>query len=265
MPLVLAGCTTGEQGARSPEPDAAPAVARYVAIGDSYSAGPLIPVTDVAKGCLRSDRNYPSLVAEATGATLADRTCSGATTTNFSQRQFPEVPPQRTALNENTSLVTVSLGGNDEGVFNLLVRAFSGTEAAQDELIARLDRTQARLTTVLDEVHRLAPNADVLAVGYPQLVEADRVCDLLPLDPDEYTFAEDVNRRMTDVIRQAAAASGSAYVDVWKATEGHDVCSEDPWINGRVTQRGKAASFHPFAAQHRAVAKTIVSMLGAKQ
>ena len=38
---------------------------RYVALGDSYTAGPLIPTTDLAGGCARSDHNYPTLVADA--------------------------------------------------------------------------------------------------------------------------------------------------------------------------------------------------------
>src|ERR1700712_3461078 len=92
----------------------------YVALGDSYSAGPLIPVTDVANGCFRSDHNYPSLVAEAPHAKLTDRTCSGAETKDFTTAQNAEVPAQETGLSKDTSLVTVGLGGNDEQVFRTL-------------------------------------------------------------------------------------------------------------------------------------------------
>src|ERR1700709_2369081 len=92
----------------------------YVALGDSYSAGPLIPVTDVANGCFRSDHNYPSLVAESLHAKLTDRTCSGAETKDFTTAQNAEVPAQETGLSKDTSLVTVGLGGNDEQVFRTL-------------------------------------------------------------------------------------------------------------------------------------------------
>ena len=37
----------------------------YVALGDSYTAAPLVPSTDTSNGCLRSSGNYPSLVAAA--------------------------------------------------------------------------------------------------------------------------------------------------------------------------------------------------------
>src|SRR5262249_62178679 len=54
----------------------------YVALGDSYTAGPVIPVqqNDPA-GCLRSDHNYPHLVASALGVgDFKDASCSGADT-----------------------------------------------------------------------------------------------------------------------------------------------------------------------------------------
>ena len=69
------------------------AVTKYVALGDSYSAGPLIPTTDLAGGCARSDHNYPSLLADELDAkTFVDVTCSGAKTHDITgvQRPFPD-------------------------------------------------------------------------------------------------------------------------------------------------------------------------------
>ena len=89
---------------------------RYVALGDSYSAGPLIPTTDLAGGCARSDHNYPSLVAKGLGVrTLVDVTCSGATTADVThvQRTFGDarIPPQGRMLTPDTDLVTIGIGG----------------------------------------------------------------------------------------------------------------------------------------------------------
>ena len=44
---------------------AKPRFQRYVALGDSYTAAPLVPDTDTTNGCLRSTNNYPALVAAA--------------------------------------------------------------------------------------------------------------------------------------------------------------------------------------------------------
>ena len=54
---------------------------------------------------------------------------------------------------------------------------------------------------------------------------------------------------LTEAVRKAASASGSTYVDVWKLSQGHDICSDDPWINGATNVQGKAPRYHPFAAR----------------
>ncbi|MGZ5332230.1 MAG: SGNH/GDSL hydrolase family protein, partial [Solirubrobacterales bacterium] len=66
---------------------AAPAKASYVALGDSYAAGPLVPNPVLPLGCLKSSNNYPRLAAPAIGQPLRDATCSGAKTTHMTQPQ----------------------------------------------------------------------------------------------------------------------------------------------------------------------------------
>jgi lysophospholipase L1-like esterase len=233
-------------------------------------------VTDVANGCFRSDHNYPSLVAEALHARLTDRTCSGAETKDFSAPQYAEVPPQQTALNGSTSLVTVGLGGNDEQVFRTLTEKCPSLRASDptgspcekaldagrsDQLLQALRTTEKSLTAVLEKVHTLAPKAKVLAIGYPQLVSSDHVCSKLPLATGDYAYLEKINRALTVAVQQAAKATGSTYVDVWTLSKDHDICSADPWINGSVNQQGRAPRYHPFAAEHVAVATLIESLL----
>src|SRR5688572_23797059 len=95
---VLAGCSEGSAGLATPAPSSAtptattttsvspseagsgagagaakPRFRRYVALGDSYTAAPLVPDTDTTNGCLRSTNNYPALVAAALpGTELVD-------------------------------------------------------------------------------------------------------------------------------------------------------------------------------------------------
>jgi len=97
----------------------------------------------------------------------------------------------------------------------------------------------------------------VLLVGYPQIVDADHVCSKLPLAAGDYAYVERVNRALTEAVEGAAKASGSTYVDVWSASQGHDVCSDDPWINGTVNDQKRAARYHPFAVEQEAVAKLV--------
>ena len=102
--LALGGCSSP-----ATTPEAAPARTtgspaavptrydQYVALGDSYTAAPLVPPTDTTTICLRSAVNYPALVAEAmSGTMLTDVSCSGASTRNTTEPQTGRtgsVPP----------------------------------------------------------------------------------------------------------------------------------------------------------------------------
>src|ERR1700754_2652869 len=90
--------------------------ANYVALGDSYAAGPLIPNQLSPLGCLKSDHNYAHLAAPSIGLTLRDPSCSGATTADMTQTQNVELgsnPPQFNSLDAETKDVSLTIGGND--------------------------------------------------------------------------------------------------------------------------------------------------------
>src|SRR4029453_7302003 len=96
---------------------AAPAP-NYVALGDSYTAGPLIPPFEQPYGCLKSGNNYPHFVAANIGLPLRDVSCSGAETEDMFAPQGVSPgpnPPQLDALDAGTQIVTLGIGGNDIG------------------------------------------------------------------------------------------------------------------------------------------------------
>jgi hypothetical protein len=125
-------------------------------------------------------------------------------------------------------------------------------------LLDALDRTSRRIESLTAEVRRRAPEAKVLLVGYPHIVASGSTCPQLPLATGDFAYAEKVNRALTEAVRRAAKATGSTYVDVWTASKGHDICSDSPWINGSVTDRTKAAAYHPFAVEQATVADLVV-------
>ncbi|ROR89942.1 SGNH/GDSL hydrolase family protein [Nocardioides aurantiacus] len=277
--LLLSGCGAGT-GTPEPAPSAAPSAAApseapggtsYVALGDSYTSAPFVPQTDVAGGCFRSDDNYPAQVADALGADLTDVSCAGADTGDVRRPQLDGVPPQADALGPDADLVTVSMGGNDGGVFSTLVGqcgrpGVAATDcsrpisaATEARLRQRLGRTATDLARVLRLAARRAPDARVLAVGYPTIVAAGEGCEALPLSAASQAAAARLNTGLNDAVRTAARRAGATYVDVAAATEGHDICAEDPWINGATTDQQRALAFHPFAAEQRAVAEAVVA------
>ncbi len=277
--LLLAGCTGAGTPAAAPssEPTGSRPTYSYVALGDSFTAAPGIPETS-SDGCLRSSHDYPSLVASALGGDveLADRSCSGAESRDLLAAQ--EVggstrPPQLDSLDRDTDLVTLSIGGNDYGVFLRLVGGCVSVAAqdpdgspcrdaarAQGDLLAQTRaRIVGRLVRAIEEVHQRSPKAQLLVVGYPQLVPADGACtDLLPLATGDLPFARRINHALTDNLARAAARTDTTYVDVWRASAGHDVCSDRPWVNGQLAVQGGAIPFHPLPAGQQGVADLVV-------
>jgi lysophospholipase L1-like esterase len=242
----------------------------YVALGDSYSAAPGVPTVEIASGCLRSTNNYPHLIADAEpGLKLVDVTCSAATTASLALPQEVStslgisVPPQLHALTPSTSYVTVSIGGNDLGLFSGLVGCMTngGCKAAYgDKADATIEQVGQHVTRALRAIHDKAPSAEVALVGYPQLVPASGSCPQLRLDASDMAFVHGVLVKVSQRLAQAARDADALFVDVLSASEGHDICSDDPWINGpRATS--KAAAFHPFLAEQRAVAELVVDAL----
>ena len=119
--VVAAGQPRTSSSAPSPEP------VDYVALGDSFSAGPLVPdARSDPPGCFRSTNNYPAYLAGYLRVrSYRDVTCSGAATRDFRRPQQlafgQSTPPQLGALSTGTDLVTVGIGGNDFGLFGSIV------------------------------------------------------------------------------------------------------------------------------------------------
>lgn len=272
--------------AATEDPDEAPAGERigegdeYVALGDSYTAAPLTGPMPEKDGCYRSEANYPRRIAEATGVELVDRSCGAATTEHLTQTQPTGVgsgnPPQLDGLDAGTDLVTLSIGANDFGIFGRLVLNCTRLAASDprgdpcatadtrdgDRAVGKLlGQVEQRLVTAIEEIQDRAPDAQVLVVGYPQIVPADGTCDALPLATGDYPFAYGVNRDINGALKGAAATTGVTYIDVFAASSGHDICAADPWIAGTSPEGREAAPYHPYPEEQELVAELVLEEL----
>jgi lysophospholipase L1-like esterase len=243
-------------------------VETYAALGDSFTAAPFVPTTNLASGCFRSTGNYPSLLAERLDARLRDASCSAATSHDVTHRQVfglgdlrASVPPQLRAVRRGTDLVTVGIGGNDERLFASLVRDGTGVVPRDATAVAR--RTGDRVARVLRAVRRAAPSATVVLVGYPRLVDPDRGCRDLPVAAADRPALAAVERALNRALSRAADRAGALFLDVHRLSAGHEICAADPWVNGRVTDDGRAAAYHPFPEGQRAVADALLALLRA--
>ena len=264
--LVLLGTVGASDRAR-------PAYDSYVSLGDSYTAAPFVPLTDVASGCYRSSNNYPRLLAAALHVDeLDDRSCSGAQTQDLPQSQRTSfgatVPPQFAALTEATDLVTVGIGANNYGLYARLATAcrrstqICALHNQRDHLHWIVDQLRPALSSTLEQVKALAPNARVLLVGYPRLLPPRGTCARLPRmrSEDRATFRA-INLRLHVEMRAAAEDAGVEFVDFYTASYRHHVCSQDPWIQGRIGNSRVGAALHPLAAGQSALARQIEQTL----
>ncbi|WP_375486003.1 SGNH/GDSL hydrolase family protein [uncultured Jatrophihabitans sp.] len=212
----------------------------YVALGDSYSAasGTLPPDPTAPPQCLRSTVNYPHDIAAATHAQLTDVTCGAAETKDFAGSQYPGVAPQLNALSSTTQLVTMTIGGNDSGVFidsilecgTLGISTLGQGHPCQDRYGASFDNT-IRTTTypslvkALKAVRAKAPHARVAILGYPWIVPTSKGCfPQLPVASGDIPYLRNEQATLNDAVQRAAKATGATYVDLSSVSNGHDAC-----------------------------------------
>ncbi|WP_066582719.1 SGNH/GDSL hydrolase family protein [Cellulomonas timonensis] len=270
-------------------PEFLPVGSGYVALGDSFAAGPGIPVT-VDVECARSDGNYPHLVAGELGLALIDVTCRGASIDDLID--IPEsagvhgapLPRQVDALLPDTSLVTVTAGGNDVGFFAAL-RSWSAVHAAERGQLPHgrgglasptpqpVDRARVedslrgigpRLGDVLSAVRVHAPDARVVLVDYltvlpPMGTEVPEV----PVTSAEQEFLWHVAHALGDATATAARDHGAMLGRGSAASREHHAGSPEPWVEGFFPGLN-VPPYHPDAAGHMAVARLVLDALAAR-
>jgi lysophospholipase L1-like esterase len=248
---------------------------RYVALGDSYSAasGVLPPDPSAPPECLRSILNYPHVIAAGTGAQLTDVTCGAAETKDFFEPQYSGVAPQLEALTADTQLVTMTIGGNDSGVFietvlscgTLGVLSLGQGSPCKDRYGSSFEdtirnTTYPSLVRALQAVRAEAPRARVAILGYPWIMPASGGCyDKMPIASGDVPYVRGIQATLNDAVRRAAAATGATYVDLNAVSEGHDACQPIGvrWIEP-VLQGTNAVIVHPNAlGEHEMAAQTI--------
>ncbi|HEY0541695.1 MAG TPA: SGNH/GDSL hydrolase family protein [Actinoallomurus sp.] len=251
---------------------------RYVAMGDSFTAGPLIPrLHGKPFACLRSDHNYPSLVAHALRAgAFADVSCSAATTADLFGPQhvlLGDNPAQLSAVTPDTALVTVGIGGNDVGFSKTLytcaglsITAPKGAPCMKHFGSALTDRVAAaepRIAAVLQTVHQRAPRALVLVIGYLRILPSSTGCwPSVPAAAGDVAYLDRVERSLNRMLADEARRGGALFVDDYRGGTGHDMCSAHRWVEPILLSHA-AMPVHPNALGMRVVAGRVVATLAA--
>jgi hypothetical protein len=117
---------------------------------------------------------------------------------------------------------------------------------------------------VIRDIQKRAPAARIVVVDYPRVVPTTGTCPRrLPLAEGDYPWAATISARLSASVRGAAKRTGADFVDMYAASNGHDICSDDPWVNGRKTEPGTALAYHPLAVEQQAVADLVLELVEA--
>jgi hypothetical protein len=232
-------------------------------MGSSFGAGPGITTVDESTParCTRSKDNYAHQLARLHKLVLVDVTCSGAATAHI-LGPWNELPAQLDAVDADTKLVTVTIGGNDVRLTGGLGAGACHTAGAANcaptpalPTAQEWADLEAHLGQIAAEVHRRAPGARLVFVDYVNVLPPEGTCPALSLTGDQAASSREINRHVVEITSKVAKASGSGLVTASTITAGHDACSPQPWANGYPPAKG--AAFHPRLEAHTAIAAAL--------
>ncbi|NUT52327.1 MAG: SGNH/GDSL hydrolase family protein [Saccharothrix sp.] len=237
-------------------------------------------------GCDRTANSYPDLVDRDLAGfpldrpvRLTDVSCAGATIDHVVRSEqkpmspvdppadgWPAVEPQatRAGLGEATDVVTIGIGGNSLPLGDIVLdclelglRQQSCREHHENPpdgaegIDAKLQRVRDEYARMLADVHDLAPNAEVIAVGYPTICpRAASTCEfgdltrLGTIRADDIAWLSEVVDRINRIMSTVSSSFGDHYVDLASSTADRHVCrpAGEKWVEGLC---GDAEDFWP--------------------
>lgn len=242
-----------------------PAGSKYVALGSSFAAGPGIPPYEptAPARCTRSVHNYAHQLAARRGLILTDATCSGATSAAVLDA-WKEVPAQIDAVDADTRLVTITIGGNDVAYIGNLMSLscqVAGRKAdpcwpVKWPTDTDVTRMQDGLRRIADAVRARAPSALLVFVDYPTVLPATGTCDATPLPDGIADRSRATAERLAAATAQVAREKEARLIQASELSRDHDACAADPWMVGYPAGPGGAA-YHPNLAGMKAVAAAL--------
>jgi hypothetical protein len=219
-----------------------------------------------------------------TGRTVPPSSAPTDAWRNLGQGQYGELSQlDRGFLDENTTLVTLSVGGNDAGFGDVVTACIvdGGCDAWQTEVEGTIrDKVRPSIQTVLQQVRRLAPNADVMLMGYPQLISADGCVPRLDVDEIAWLnhLSDELSYAMRDAVADANNEAGvdfATFMDPKFEFKGRAICGDPETVHGIIGPQSKTPgeqsgllppvsqqSFHPKPDGYQLYANVLARHLG---
>jgi lysophospholipase L1-like esterase len=182
-------------------------------------------------------------------------------------------PPQFNSLDAETTVVSLTIGGNDIGFSDSRPRLrhaqpFSTpckdkyNSGGKDQIAERIAATAPKVDAVLDGI------AELLAVGRglrrqlrADLPETGFGCwPQMPIGFGDVPYLRAKQKELNAMLATQAAGNGATLVDWYKAGIGHDACkgSSTRWVEP-VVPSNPAAPIHPNKAGMQGAANALVA------
>jgi lysophospholipase L1-like esterase len=240
----------------------------YIAMGDSVSAGVGLLENSDSSACDRSNQSYPYVTANDLSYKLENLSCSGATLTSGilgSQEvnDYQEKPELDALFSQSKpKLITITIGANDLHWIDLLGKCYDtecGTAEDKEMISQNIISVATNMNELLQKIsaHYVQSPPLVIVTGYYQLYPTttkSSCSDLSGIDATELSFMQQVITQMNETLQSSVKAySFAKFVPV--NFSGHELCTEDPWIQGLTDQE----PFHPTAQGQKEYAKQIIT------
>jgi lysophospholipase L1-like esterase len=243
---VLAAAIAGALALALTAGPAAAAGANYVALGDSYSSGVGAGnYTSDSGSCDRSTNAYSYLWKTAhSPASYVSVACSGATTASVNSSQI-------SALTGATTLVSITVGGNDVGFATIMQTCvLQGTSACVAAVNAAEAKANSALAGLLggtySRIRSAAPNAHVVVLGYPVFYDLSKSLCIGLSGTSRSKIDEGINL-VDGIIAATAGSYGFSYGDVRSTFGSHEICDSSSWLHS-LNFLDLTESYHPTAA-----------------
>ena len=223
-------------------PAQAASAVHYVALGDSYSSG--LGAGSTSGSCEQSPNAYAPLWAQANSpASFTFAACGGATTSDV-------INSQLSSLDASTTLVTITIGGNDVGFANIMETCVLDSTSSCESAVATAENyanntLPGQLDTTLSDIHSHAPNAKIIVLDYPVFYDLSAWLCIGLSKADHQALDAGIND-LDGVIQAAAVRNGDTFADVRSAFSGHELCSGSDWLNAVTIPINN--SYHPNAS-----------------
>ena len=145
---------------------------------------------------------------------------------------------QLSALSIGTVYASITVGGNDAGFAGVLTECAKPAWASNCN--AAIDQAQniinnqfpGRLTTLYSTIRTRAPQAKVVAAGYPRIFNGEDCNAFTWFSPTEESRLNATADLLNAKIQAAAIGSGFVFSNPTAAFIGHAVCDDTEWLNG---------------------------------